>query len=274
LADRENVSAFADRPSYPVVRTGAWISEAWEIVQSEFWVFLMAGLVISFVGNIPYVTTALLCGLIAIAFQKTQGAAKANLDVVGRCFHADIGLPAFLAMLVQSALMTLAAIPMGAIMIIGFLASASEQEPTLAVPPFLAAIALFLVCCFVMSVMWMFTYPIITDRRCGFWQAMELSRKTVFRDFLGFCGFAIVLGLVQLLGVLLCFVGVLVTTPLIYVALAVAYRDVFGLQSAQEIPVYAPYPGPYAAPPPPPPYPNAATSSESTDKPYAPPSPQ
>jgi serine/threonine protein kinase len=76
-------------------------------------------------------------------------------------------------------------------------------------------------------VAWMFTLPLVIDKRLEFWPAMQLSRKTVRKHWWKFLGFGIVLVLFNLAGVLLLCVGVFLTFPISLAALMYAYEDIF-----------------------------------------------
>lgn len=78
-----------------------------------------------------------------------------------------------------------------------------------------------------LAVAWQFTLPLIIDKRIEFWPAMELSRKVISKRWWSFLGFAIVMALVNLVGVIACCVGVFVTAPLTMIALMYAYEDIF-----------------------------------------------
>ncbi len=82
-----------------------------------------------------------------------------------------------------------------------------------------------------LAVGYTFAFPLIADRRVDFWQAMELSRKAVTRRWFPVFGFLITLLLVNVAGALLLLVGLLVTVPLSFCAVAAAYRDIFGIES-------------------------------------------
>jgi serine/threonine protein kinase len=77
-------------------------------------------------------------------------------------------------------------------------------------------------------VAWLFTFPLIVDRRLEFWPALRLSRKIISRHWWKFLGFLIVLGLINLAGLLACFIGLLVTFPITFAALTYAYEDIVG----------------------------------------------
>ena len=76
-------------------------------------------------------------------------------------------------------------------------------------------------------VAWIFTLPLIIDKRLDFWSAMELSRKTVSKHWWKFLGFGIVLLLCKLAGLLACGVGIFVMYPIALAALMYAYEDIF-----------------------------------------------
>jgi capsular polysaccharide biosynthesis protein len=81
-------------------------------------------------------------------------------------------------------------------------------------------------------VAWMFTLPLVIDKRLEFWPAMRLSRKTVSKHWWKFLGFGVVLVLFNLVGVLLLCVGVFLTFPISLAALMYAYEDIFATAQA------------------------------------------
>ncbi len=90
---------------------------------------------------------------------------------------------------------------------------------------------LFIVPGLYLLVGYLFTTWLIVDRGLDFWQAMELSRKTVHKHWFEVFGFFLLLGLINLGGLLLLGFGLLVTVPWTLCALTIAYKDVFGIQS-------------------------------------------
>jgi capsular polysaccharide biosynthesis protein len=96
-----------------------------------------------------------------------------------------------------------------------------------------------LACCILpgiyLFVAWFFTLPLVIDKQLDFWPAMRLSRKTISKHWWRFLGFLVVLGLVNLAGVMACCIGFFVTFPVSLAALMYAYEDIFnppGLPSA------------------------------------------
>ena len=78
---------------------------------------------------------------------------------------------------------------------------------------------------------YIFTYLFIIDRGMDFWPAMEASRKLAFDDIVGFALFFLVIGIVNFLGFIFFFVGMLVTVPVTFIATYVAYRKLAGLHT-------------------------------------------
>jgi uncharacterized membrane protein len=76
--------------------------------------------------------------------------------------------------------------------------------------------------------MYSFTFLFIVDKRMDFWPAMQASHAVVKQDYVGFTLFVLLLALIGLLGFLCCFVGLFVTVPVTYAAIAVAYKELVG----------------------------------------------
>lgn len=86
-----------------------------------------------------------------------------------------------------------------------------------------------------LAVAYTFTVPLMVDRKLGFWEAMETSRKVISKRWFSFFGFVLLLILVNFVGVLLCGLGLIVTMPLTYCAIVAAYRNIMGLNPSSEM---------------------------------------
>lgn len=82
-----------------------------------------------------------------------------------------------------------------------------------------------------LGVSYIFTLLLIVDREIDFWQAMELSRKFVTKNWFSVFLFLLILFLINIGGALLFGIGLLVTIPLTFCALAVAYDDMIGIET-------------------------------------------
>ena len=86
-----------------------------------------------------------------------------------------------------------------------------------------------------LGVAYSFTTALIVDRKFDFWEAMETSRKVISKRWFPFFGFVLVLALINIVGALLFFVGLLFTIPLTMCAIAAAYQDILGLSATSMI---------------------------------------
>jgi len=82
-----------------------------------------------------------------------------------------------------------------------------------------------------LTVNWLFTLPLIIDKKWGFWTAMTVSWKMVHRHWLHVFGLVVVVGLLNVAGAFCC-IGIFVTLPLGMLALMYAYEDIFGRKTA------------------------------------------
>lgn len=81
-----------------------------------------------------------------------------------------------------------------------------------------------------LTVAYLFTTPMIVDKNMEFWQAMETSRRLITKRWFSVFLLFLALLLLNLLGVIALFVGLLFTVPLTFCILSCAYRDITGSQ--------------------------------------------
>lgn len=84
----------------------------------------------------------------------------------------------------------------------------------------------------IVSALYMFAFPLILEKNMDFWEAMETSRKVVMKNLLEFSVFMLLMYILLFVGFLLVLVGFVVALPIVFAAVAFAYRDVFGLEGA------------------------------------------
>ena len=189
---------------------GRCISRGWELIKSDFWLLVGASFVGGLIASgcaIPYlgilialiVGGPMMGGLYALYLKKIRG----QPATFGDAFMGfNLFLPLMLAHLVSGALTGLGLV-------------------------FCILPGIYL------AVSWIFTLPLVIDKKLDFWPAMELSRKVVTKHWWLMFGFFIVCALLTLAGLLACCIGVLVTSAIVEAALMYAYEDIFGVQSTQ-----------------------------------------
>ncbi len=179
-------------------QTGRWISAGWTMVTADLGNFALISLIFVLVNSVASIVTQgpLQTGLHLYCtkrlFQKRTE--------IGDLFKGfDYFLPAFVAAL-----------------LIGIFAFAGSL--------------LCLIPGLIIAAMYKFTFLFIMDKRMDFWPAMQASHAVVKNDYFGFTIFLIAMALVNLLGLLCCVVGLLVTIPMSVAAITVAYQECVGFE--------------------------------------------
>ena len=190
---------FSPPPPIAAIRsaqTSKWISEGWQLMSGELAQIVLASLLGAVVAN---VTVGILAGAFAIGMNilLTRKLLYGRVDLGDLFKGLKYWLDGLLATIVVA--------------IFVFLGSLLCFIPGL-----------------IVAAMYMFTFHFIFDKRLGFWDAMQASHNVVKQDYFGYTIFLVAVALLNILGVLACFVGVLVTIPWGHAAVTVAYRDAVG----------------------------------------------
>lgn len=185
-------------PATVTVQMGRWIDIGWQMVKADVGNFILLALVFSLLsGMVPVIIQgALMVGFHIYCIKKMHNKPADFADLFK-------GFNFFVPTLVASLLISL----------FTFMGTLACIIPGL-----------------VVASMYKFTYLFILDKRMDFWPAMQASHSIVKHDYVGFTLFLVVLGLINLLGVLCCIVGVFVTIPLSIAAITAAYKDIVGFE--------------------------------------------
>lgn len=186
------------------VRIGDWVSRGWDLLTANPWPYILFALLNCLIqaagrGIIGFIIGAHLTAGFFIAALKQMRGEKIEFGDFWKAFNVFV--PFFLAGLVVKVLV-------------------------------LFGLLFCLVPGIYLAVSYLLVYPILWETRMDFWEAMELSRKVITKQWFSWLGLALVLILINLAGVLLCLVGIFFTIPLTYFILAVAYEEVLGGSSA------------------------------------------
>ena len=191
------------------IQIGSCISRGWALVKANFWLLVGASFVSLLIAGgcgIPYIGPAIsliiggpmLGGLYALILKKIRGQSATLGD-------------AFVGFSIAFVPLMLAHIVSGSLAMIGFL--------LLIIPGIYLVIA------------WQFTLALVIDKKIDFWPAMELSRKVVSRHWWVFFRLLIVNGLIAILGLVCCLVGVFIAIPVGLASMMYAYEDIFGTKA-------------------------------------------
>lgn len=72
-----------------------------------------------------------------------------------------------------------------------------------------------------------FSYMLVVDKGLGTWEAMELSRKTVTKQWFKFFGLSLVTGAIIIISALPLGIGLIWTIPMTYIAYGLLYHHLF-----------------------------------------------
>ncbi|MBI5816779.1 MAG: hypothetical protein HZB29_14350 [Nitrospinae bacterium] len=100
---------------------------------------------------------------------------------------------------------------------------------------------------FLVAGWYLFPYLFVIDKGMGFWDAMEASRKIGFENHLSVFLMALVLAIINVIGAVALFVGLLVTIPVSFCATVAAYRHLTGVAQTVQTQIIPPPPPPPAA---------------------------
>ena len=154
-----------------------------------------------------FVASGPLTGGLYLLFLKAKRGHPAEVSEIFAGFKVALA-QLFLANVVVALLSCLAALP-GSVVIAGGVISmvvAHSPTPTGTLVVVVGALVVFVPIIY-LSISWMFTLALVIDKQMDFWRAMELSRKMTGKHFWKCFLLLLMLGLINLGGVLVCGVG-------------------------------------------------------------------
>jgi uncharacterized membrane protein len=173
---------------------GRWIGAGWRLVQADLGNMVLIALVFTLLNGIPLIQGALIAGFHFYFLKKLLGRPAEFSDLFK-------GFNFFIPTLVAS-------------LVIGLFVFGGTL---LCIVPGL-----------VIAAMYKFTYLFIIDKRMDFWPAMKASHAVAKNDYFGFTMFLLLTALVNLLGFICCIVGLLVSIPVTFAAITIAYQELVG----------------------------------------------
>ena len=237
----EDPSAILDRVtrSGRRIAIGECISRGWQLVSSNFglavgttavvWIAMVIAGVIPCLGFfISLVVRPVLLGGLFLFFLKLLRNQNAEFGDAFSGFSIAF-LPLFLQGLVSLLITLVAAVPGMVLFWIGGMMSDGYSSGREAIAFVLMGIGALvtLPAVIYVSVIWIFSLPLIIDKRLDFWPAMELSRKVVQQQFFNVFGLAFLCGLIVFAGMLALCLGIFVALPVAFAAITIAYEDLF-----------------------------------------------
>ncbi len=232
------------------VRPVECIKGGWDLIKGQYWLIFamcLVGWLIGAAVGMAILVGPMMCGVF-LTFFKTRRREPIEFSTLFKGF--DYFGPSLIATLLHVVPVLLIVIPSYILFYVFFFVAivaqgGNEPNPAAFVTIF-AVFALFWIVVvavlMVVSIGFIFAYPLIVDRGMQGFDAVKLSFKAAMANFWGLLGLVMLNFLMSLAGFLLCIGGIFLL-PVGYAAIATAYEQVFGLRDPRE----------FANVPPPPP---------------------
>ena len=227
------------------------LKAGWALIKDQYWLFLGIVFVGVFIGGaVPIVLMGpMMVGIYLCFFRKMRGEL---VDFGGLFKGFDYFAQSLIAALLQMIPMVIVLVPSYIIFFVVMLTSmprGSRMDPDAAsrfTIMILGTEAVFFVIimavAIVVSIFFMFAFPLIADRNLSGVDAVKLSIKAGKANFGGILGLLLLNTGLGIIGLLCCYVGAVFVMPVSFASYAIAYSRVFPALSQN-----------FASPPPPPP---------------------
>jgi uncharacterized membrane protein len=234
-----------------VIKPVECLKEGWALIKDQYWLFLGIVFVGIFVGGaVPLVLIGPMMVGIYLCFLRRMRGESVEFGTLFKGF--DCFAQSLIAALIQAIPMVIVIVPMYILMFAFMMFSMPRgggrmdpDESGRFAFTFLGFYVLFIVAILIVAIVvtlfFLFTFPLIADKNLSGVDAVKLSIKAARANLGGIFGLVLLNFGLGILGVFCCYVGAFFFMPVGFASYAVAYRRVFpeGLQ-------------PFASPPPPP----------------------
>lgn len=219
----------------------ACIKAGWELVKPQYWLFVGMTFIAFFIGSavpLGILMGPMMCGIYLTCFARRRRE-QVEFGLLFKGF--DFFGPSVIATLLHAAPIIAILIPTYILFYASLLISVAAQGDNpnpLAVFGVLGTFSLIVlvvvVIIIIISIGFTFSYPLIVDRRLNGLDAVKLSFKAAMANFWRLLAMALLTGVMSMIGMVLCYVGLFLVFPISYGAIASAYEQVFGLAHATE----------------------------------------
>lgn len=227
------------------------LKSGWALIKDQYWLFVGMSAVTMLLGSIvPFgiLMGPMMCGIYLSLFKLRRGQ---PVEFANLFKGFDYFGESLVATLLHMIPIVVIVVPFYIIFYVGIFlvmpggARGNEPDPA-GLFAFLAVMMLFgifmMVLMIIISIIFTFAYPLIVERRLSGIEAVKLSARGALGNFWPLLGLLMLNGVIAFAGLLLCYVGVLLTIPVGFAAIAIAYEQVFGLGGELQPPLPPPPP--------------------------------
>lgn len=235
-----------------VVQPVECLKGGWNLIKDQYWLFLgmtIVGMLIGSALPMAILLGPMMCGLYLTFFKKRRrepiefgmlfkGFDYFGQSVIATLFHIipimAVVIPAYFGFYIAIILVAVA--------------SQGSDSGALTGLLFMLVFSIFflilILAVILVSIGFLFAYPLIVDRRLQGFDAVKLSFRAAFANFWGLLGLMFLGYLLSIAGLFVFIIGVYLAVPITYAAVAVAYEQVFGLADQNSIQPNLPPPPP------------------------------
>ncbi len=207
-----------EKRKFSIDATGI-IGKAWADVQKDWGTTLITGLIFFFLG---IVAPFLMGGIYIGKYNERVNGQKYEMGSLFKGFDHAGAILVYLVVMIASIM-----IPYILYFVFLLMAEVSEVFLLLA----MLMLLVVLVAAFAVAILFFFAIPFIVFGGMEGWPAMKASMSIVKNNIGTVLIFIILCNIVNTLGVMLCYVGLLVTMPLVYIAYYYAFAEVFQIET-------------------------------------------
>jgi uncharacterized membrane protein len=226
------------------------IKAGWELVKPQYWLFVGMAFIAYAIGQaVPLILMGPMMAGFYVVFFAARRREPIEFATLFKGF--DFFGPSLVAMLLHTLPVAAIIIPTYLLFYVSIFVAAAAQSQSNSPAGVLGVFFTFFLVIIVISVLiviisvgFIFAFPLIVDRRLNGLEAVKLSFKAGLANFWRLLGMMLLTGIMTMVGMAFCIVGMFLVLPISYAAIAAAYEQVFGLKDPRE---FAP-----DLPPPPP----------------------
>ncbi|HEY0455924.1 MAG TPA: hypothetical protein VGE41_06085 [Verrucomicrobiae bacterium] len=220
------------------VRPIECFKQGFDLIKGQYWSFVgitVVGILIGSLVPLGIIMGPMMCGIYLTLFQRMRGQAP-EFSTLFKGF--DYFVESLIATLLQLLPIMILIIPASIAFMLGMVRLAQQngnRPPNGQVlltffVPMAAFVFIVMLISILVGVLFIFTYPLIIEKRLSGLNAVKTSVRAVFANFWPVLGLVMINFLLGLVGMVLCYVGAFFIMPISFGALAVAYQQVFGLE--------------------------------------------
>lgn len=219
------------------------IKAGWELIKPQYWLFVgivIVGMLVGSLVPLGILMGPMMCGIyLALFATRRNQPIEFGMLFKGFDYFGDAVVATLLHMIpiVVVVVPVYIAFYVGMFAVMGVSSSRGGEPDPAAMLGFFGIFGVvwlvIMLLVIVLSVVFVFAYPLIVDRRLSGLNAVKLSIRAGLANFWRLLGMMFLTGLLSSLGVLLCFVGIYLIVPISFAAIAAAYEQVFGLAEQQ-----------------------------------------